>query len=185
MRSAATTLQAAGYEPIGLDHFAAPDDPLAAAQRGGRLHRNFQGYTTDEATALIGFGTSSISRLPEGYAQNLSRTLDYGGSIDADRPATARGIVLTPDDRVRGAIIERLMCDLAVDLETIAAEHAVDPFFFRHQLAAIDALAEDGLVERDGLRLTVPDAARPFVRNVCAVFDSYLAGETGRYSRAV
>lgn len=185
MRAASATLTGAGYAAIGLDHFAAPDDPLAAAQRTGRLHRNFQGYTTDEATALIGFGTSSISRLPEGFVQNLSRTLDYNEAVDADRPATARGIAVTPDDRLRGAIIERLMCDLAVDLEAVAIEHRIDPLFFRPELAVIEPLTADGLVKRDGFRLEVPSAARPLVRAVCAVFDRYLASETGRYSRAV
>ena len=175
---------AAGYVAIGLDHFAKPDDPLAHAQKEGRLRRNFQGYTTDEASTLVGFGTSSISRLPQGYVQNASSTVAYRAAIAADRLATVRGFLLTAEDRLRGAIIERLMCDLAVDLERVAPAYGGDPCSFLPELARIDAMAQDGVVTREGYRIVIPDAARPFLRSVCSVFDRRLPAKAEGYSRA-
>jgi oxygen-independent coproporphyrinogen-3 oxidase len=100
-----------GYRHIGLDHFARADDPLAERQLQGRLHRNFQGYTTDETVNLIGFGPSAIGSLPGGYVQNTPHTIGYRDAIMAGRPATVRGRAVTAEDRLRGRIIERLMCD--------------------------------------------------------------------------
>jgi len=103
-----------GYAPVGLDHFTLPDDPLARAAREGRLHRNFQGYTDDDATAMLGLGASSISRLPGGFLQNTADLGSYKRSIGAGRLATARGLAPSADDRLRARLIERLMCDFAV-----------------------------------------------------------------------
>jgi oxygen-independent coproporphyrinogen-3 oxidase len=125
--AASAAIVEAGYVAIGLDHFARPDDPLAHSQRTGHLRRNFQGYTTDKAPTLIGFGTSSIGHLPQGYVQNASSTVAYRDAILSGRLATARGIAVTADDRLRGAIIERLMCDLEVDLERIASIYGGAP----------------------------------------------------------
>ena len=105
-----------GYRPIGLDHYARADDDLALATAAGRLRRNFQGYTTDDADALLGLGASAISRLPQGFAQNAPDVGNYSRAVAAGQLATARGIALSDDDRVRGRIIEQLMCDMAVDL---------------------------------------------------------------------
>lgn len=185
MQAAFDTIVSAGYEAIGLDHFAVPDDPLVVSQKAGRLSRNFQGYTTDAASTLIGFGTSSIGKLPQGYVQNASTTVAYRQAISTNRLATARGIKLTADDRLRGSIIERLMCDLTVDLAHIDPAHGDVPNDFLAELASIDLMAEDGVVMRDGLRISVPDQARPFLRNVCAVFDSHLSPDGTRYSRAL
>jgi len=183
--AAAEVLTGAGYVAVGLDHFAKPHDMLVRRQRQGRLHRNFQGYTTDEAAALIGFGTSAIGALPQGYVQNASATPAYRDAIKAGRLATVRGYALTADDRLRGAIIERLMCDLRVDIAAVAAAHHSTADAFASELAAIDALAQAGFAERHGSVITVPDAARPLLRTVCAVFDAFLANDSGRYSRAV
>lgn len=185
MRAAADTVMAAGYVQIGLDHFAKPDDELARSQKERRLHRNFQGYTADAASALIGFGTSSIGALPQGYVQNAPTTVAYREAIRAGRLAAVRGIALTAEDRLRRAVIERLMCDLAVDLDDIAAKHGVAPGAFAPELAKVDELAACGIVEREQSRIRVPDAARPFVRTACAVFDTYLSEGEGRYSRAL
>jgi oxygen-independent coproporphyrinogen-3 oxidase len=183
--AASELIGSAGYVAIGLDHFARPDDPLAEAQRNGRLRRNFQGYTTDTAATLIGFGTSSIGRLPGGYVQNASRTVAYRSAIASGRLATVRGFVLSEEDRLRAAVIERLMCDLAVDVGRIAAESGRDPADFQRELGAIDRMAEDGIVSREGLKVTVPEEARPYLRNVCAVFDRHLSTGEARYSRAL
>ncbi|MCC6888336.1 MAG: oxygen-independent coproporphyrinogen III oxidase [Hyphomicrobiales bacterium] len=182
-RVAGATLTGAGYQPIGLDHFAKPDDLLARRQREGRLHRNFQGYTTDEAVALIGFGPSAIGSLPQGYVQNAPGMVTYRHAIDGGGLATVRGCALTEEDRVRGKIIERLMCNLEIDLAAVAGARSVEEF--AGELAALDPLVELGLVHRRDSRILVPEEARPFVRTVCAVFDAYLSGNETRYSRAM
>ena len=115
-----------GYKPIGLDHYARPDDELVPVARTGRLHRNFQGYTIDDADVLIGFGASAISRLAKGFAQNASDVGNYSRAIATGKLATVRGIAISDDDRLRGQIIERLMCDMAVDLAAIVKGSGID-----------------------------------------------------------
>jgi len=183
-RAAAEVLIGAGYQPIGLDHFARSGDLLARRQREGRLRRNFQGYTTDEAQTLIGFGTSAIGALPDGYVQNAPGTVAYRDAIAAGRPATVRGCALTEEDRLRRDIIERLMCDLRADVAEICAAHDRSADDFAAELSALDDLADDGLVQRAGSKISVPERARPFIRTVCAVFDAYLSGGETRFSRA-
>ena len=112
----AEALLDAGYVRIGLDHFALPGDSLALARQDGRLRRNFQGYTDDSADTLIGLGASAIGRMPQGFAQNAVPTRDYLARIAENRLATSKGYVFTEEDRFRADIIERIMCDLAVDL---------------------------------------------------------------------
>jgi oxygen-independent coproporphyrinogen III oxidase len=169
-----------GYLPIGLDHFAEPDDSLALAAREGRLRRNFQGYTVDAAGALIGLGASAISRLPQGFAQNAPGVGAYARAVGAGRFATARGIALTGEDRARGRIIEQLMCDFAVDLTGPNEELDLTA-----DLEALASMCAEGLLEIDGTYLEVTDAGRPFVRLMAAAFDRYLAPGAPRHSRAV
>jgi oxygen-independent coproporphyrinogen-3 oxidase len=179
--AAGAHLIAEGYVAIGMDHFARPDDPLAA----GSVHRNFQGYTTDAAQSLIGFGASAIGRLPQGFVQNQSAELAWRRAIEGGGFATARGVALTADDRFRSEIIERLMCDLSVDLDAVAARHGRS----RAELKpAIERLAEgvaDGVVAVEGGRVSVTELGRPFVRTVCAVFDAYVDPAAMRHSAAV
>lgn len=184
-RAVAEVLGSAGYLPIGLDHFAKPHDLLVTRQREKRLHRNFQGYTTDEASTLIGFGTSAIGMLPQGYVQNAAGTAAYREAISSGVLATARGRKLTSEDRLRRAIIERLMCDLRVDLAGIAAEHGWSLDDFAPELCSLAPLAEHGLVAIAGGTVTVAEHARPLVRNVCAAFDTYLATHAMQFSRAL
>ncbi|MBL8781531.1 MAG: oxygen-independent coproporphyrinogen III oxidase [Alphaproteobacteria bacterium] len=174
-----------GYQPIGLDHFAVAGDALAQAQRAGRLRRNFQGYTTDEADALIGFGASAISSLPQGYAQNASAAPDYAGMIRAGGLAVARGRALTDDDRIRRAIIERLMCDLAVDIAALAATYGRHPSDFLPEIRSLAPLQAQGIVQVEGWRVRVPQEMRVAVRLVCAAFDAYLQPQTARHAIAV
>ena len=179
--AAAGLLQRAGYLWIGLDHFAQPDDPLAVASANGELRRNFQGYTTDRCEALIGLGASAIGALPQGYAQNVVGFNEYAAALRGGRLPIARGIVLDADDRMRRAIIERLMCDRRIDLATIAgADGAFGP-----ELDRLADMAADGMVEVAGSVVAVTGRGRPFLRAVCAVFDRYLVPEAGRHSRAV
>jgi oxygen-independent coproporphyrinogen-3 oxidase len=172
-------LLAAGYSWIGLDHFARDDDALAVARREGRLRRNFQGYTSDASEALIGLGASSISSLPWGYAQNVVAINDYARAVKEAGLTAARGIALSADDIARRAIIERLMCDLTVDLRRFDGDFAAEH-------VALAEMEADGLIIRDATRLTVTARGRPFLRAVCAVFDRYLARpERARHARAV
>jgi oxygen-independent coproporphyrinogen-3 oxidase len=174
-----------GYVPIGLDHFARTDDELAVALRAGRLHRNFQGYTTDDAAILLGLGASGIGALPQGYVANETGLHAYKQTIRAGRLATARGIGLTAEDVLRRALIERLMCDLAVDVDAVCRRFGADASVFDADLDKLAGMEADGLVIRQGRRLTVSEAGRPLVRAACAVFDHYLkAGET-RHAKAV
>jgi oxygen-independent coproporphyrinogen-3 oxidase len=177
-------LSARGYVAVGLDHFARPDDELAVAARSGRLRRNFQGYTSDDSTALIGFGASAIGRLPQGYVQNLPDTGGYSRAIAAGRLATARGLVLSDDDRVRARVIERLMCDFDVDLDEVADRGETDGDFHSER-AALMPLVREGLVKIAGSRISVTKRGRPFVRVAAAAFDAYLQKENARHSPAV
>lgn len=181
----ARSLAAAGYVRIGLDHFARPDDAMARALPEGRLRRNFQGYTTDPCEALIGFGASAIGRLPQGYVQNEVVTGRYAERIAESVLPTARGYRLSAEDRLRAELIERVMCDLAVDIDAVCARHPVDPQVLTPALRALDQLASEGVVDFDGSRVLLPENARLFVRKVASVFDAYVEQSPRRYSRAV
>ncbi len=180
IHAAAETLEECGYVQIGLDHFASLHDELLRAARIGRLHRNFQGYTTDTADALIGLGASSIGQLPQGYVQNAPDTGSYARAIDAGQFAIVKGIAFSADDRLRAPIIERLMCDFAVDLDAYGGETD-----FLAELSAIDAMAGSGIVHRDKRQIVVTEEGRPFVRLVAAAFDAYLPKNQKRHSTAV
>ncbi|GAA4742966.1 oxygen-independent coproporphyrinogen III oxidase [Sphingomonas daechungensis] len=182
-RAIAEALVGAGYVEIGLDHFALPDDPLAKASANGRLHRNFQGYTTDEAEVLIGLGASSIGRMPQGFVQNEVRLPEYERLVRQCRLPVARGYRFAGEDQLRAAIIERLMCDQHVDLGAVCQGFGADP---AKLLAAtpLESMIADGLVEREGARLSVTRHARPLVRSIAAAFDAHLS-ENDRHSRAI
>jgi oxygen-independent coproporphyrinogen-3 oxidase len=183
-KAAADQLQAMGYIRIGLDHFARPQDQLATAEAGRQLKRNFQGYTTDDAETLLGFGASAISRLPGGFAQNHAAVPAWHARIEAARLPTARGVALTEQDRIRGAIIENLMCGLQTNLpETTDLLGALG-------LSELEQMESDGLivVERKShgpSALRVTETGRPFVRNVCTLFDAYLRTSPARHSASV
>ncbi len=180
-REISRRIVAAGFREVGLDHFARPGDTMA----DGAVRRNFQGYTTDGAETLIGLGASAISRFAQGYAQNAVSVHDYARWIDDEGLATARGIVLSEDDRVRADVIESLMCAFELSRTALSARYgpaAADVLACADRLVAEDT---DGLIEAtdDGIRMTA--AGRPFVRTVCAAFDRYLTalGRTACASR--
>jgi oxygen-independent coproporphyrinogen III oxidase len=183
-RAIADALVRAGYVEIGLDHFALPDDPLAKAAEEGRLHRNFQGYTTDEAEVLIGLGASSIGRMPQGYVQNETRIPVYQRIVNEGRLPIARGYRFAGEDRLRGAVIERLMCDNRVDVGQVCKEFGSDPARLLGS-ARLGPLIADGLVEKHGAEISVKPHARPLVRSIAAAFDTHLAATADRFSRAV
>lgn len=177
--AAAQALREAGYHSIGLDHFARPGDSMARASRDGRLRRNFQGYTTDQAPYLLGLGASSIGATPRGYAQNMADERGYVAAVEAGRLPIARGLSLTEDDILRRIAIERVMCDLALDLD------ALPPLLLAQVRPGLEALEAKGLVRLTGAWLMVPEEARPFLRHVAACFDAYLGLGKGRHSAAV
>jgi oxygen-independent coproporphyrinogen-3 oxidase len=182
---AADRLAEAGYVRIGLDHFAREDDDMARALAEGRLHRNFQGYTTDTADTLIGLGASAIGRLPQGYVQNIAQELGWRAAIHEGRLPVARGVALTGEDRFRGEIIERLMCDLAVDLADVCVRHDRHPGELGEPIARLAPFIADGLVRLDGGRLEVVGHGRLVVRSVAACFDAYFDPAGGRHSKAL
>jgi len=183
--AAAKRLQEAGYVWIGLDHFALPNDTLAIAARQGGLHRNFQGYTTDDAPVRLGFGPSAIGTLPRGYVQNAAPMLAYWDAVETGQLPIARGLVLDDDDRLRASVIERLMCDLQVDLGQVCKVFGHESGFFTEEVAGLTALEADGLVEVDDKIIRVTEQGRPFVRMVCAGFDSYFRAGEERSAHAV
>jgi len=181
----ASALKEAGYAQIGLDHFALPGDAMAVAQRDGTLRRNFQGYTTDSSNVLLGFGASAIGYLPQGYVQNEVNTRAYSERIAGGRLATIKGYALTRDDRLRGEIIERIMCDFGVDLDPICARHGSVTEEMLQSSPRLKDLISSGVVELDGAALAVKDDSRFLVRSVAAAFDAHLDGSKQLHSRAV
>ena len=174
-----------GYVQIGLDHFALPDDEMAIALAEKRLNRNFQGYTTDIATTLVAFGASGIGSLPQGYVANVGEIHFYKDAIAQGRLPIQRGIAISDDDRLRRSIIERLMCDLEVDLDKVAATHGHTGVEFQQELAALQPMIADGLITIDGNRITVTPEGRTLVRAVGSAFDRYLKQGEQRHSKAV
>jgi oxygen-independent coproporphyrinogen-3 oxidase len=171
--AAAERLEKAGYVRIGLDHFAKPNDDLAVALRRGALRRNFQGYTSDRAGTLLGFGASSISAFPQGYVQNAARVPQWKESIETGRLATARGLAVGPHERLRGAIIERLMCDFEVDIARLCAAAGKPLSTFAPELFRLREMESDGLLRRRGARIEVTAAGRPFIRTIASTFDPH------------
>lgn len=180
-RGIATLLTTAGYIQRGLDHFARRDDNLAVKA----LARNFQGYTTDQADALLGLGASAISRLPQGYAQNAVPAGEYQRRIESDGLATARGHRVSSDDQIRAFVIERLMCDFEVSWSDLGRRFGVRASAIREEADDIVARDYDGLVDHTGDRFMLTARGRPFVRNICAEFDTYLAREVARRRHAL
>ena len=170
-----------GYQAIGIDHFARPDDGLAVAARNGTLRRNFQGYTDDTAEVLIGLGASSISRFPQGYAQMNAATSGWTKAVREGQFATARGHAFHGEDRLRARIIEALMCDFRVSADEISRD-------FGLSRAAVSALfapvaAKFGtFVTVDAQGLSIPVAGRPLTRMIATQFDAYAMAKTGHSS---
>ena len=177
-------LHAADYVHIGLDHFSKAGSEMDVAQREGRLHRNFQGYTTDAAKTLLAFGASAISTLPGGFIQNKSAARDYMKATKDGELATARGVGLTDQDRLRSHIIERLMCDFQVDLEKICEEHDIAVQGLAGDMETLNPLIADDLVAVDGWRVNVLPRGRMLVRMACAVFDQYHAPDPDKPAHA-
>jgi len=177
---ARSDLMAAGYIPIGLDHFALPDDAMAIALKDGTLKRNFQGYTTDQGSQLIGLGVSSIGRLDQGYVQNMPDVGHWRRSIEAGRLPISKGLALSRDDLVRGKVIEQLMTDYHCDLTQACSQFGVPSTSLNGSITELEDLKRDGLVDvvresPEQTVISVTERGRPYVRLVAAAFDAYLA----------
>jgi oxygen-independent coproporphyrinogen III oxidase len=173
---------------IGMDHFAKPGDELAVALREGKLHRNFQGYSTRADCDLIAFGMSAIGKIGAAYVQN-EKTLDaYYSALDEGRLPVHRGFELGDDDLLRREIIQKLMCEFRVDVVALEAAHGlVFAERFARELAALAPLAADGLVTLSPARIEVTSRGRMLVRAIAMVFDRHLseAREKAAYSRVI
>ena len=182
-------LSAAGYRYIGMDHFALPGDDLATAQEQGHLHRNFMGYTTHADCDLVGLGVSSISHVGDSYSQNPRDLPSWETAIDAGRLPAWRGMSLDADDVLRADLIQQLMCHGEVDFAALEQRHGIEfEDYFRDDLARLQPLEADGLVERRLRGLTVTSRGRLLLRIIAACFDRYLQqppSEPARFSKAI
>jgi oxygen-independent coproporphyrinogen-3 oxidase len=183
--AARAVLAREGYRAIGLDHFARESDPLSVAARAGLLRRNFQGYVTDDADALIGLGASSIGQTPQGLTQNAPDVAGWRRMVEAGQLPVVRGVAINDDDRLRAAAIERLMCDFALDFGALSQRVAGDEAALDDAIALLDDLALDGVLVRDGRTIRITPAGEPFVRLAAAAFDAYIERDAARHSAAV
>ena len=170
-----TSLTDAGYQFIGMDHFARPDDELAVAQREGVLHRNFQGYTTQGDSDLLGLGVSAISMIGDCYAQNQKELKAYYQQVDELGNALWRGIALTKDDCIRRDVIKALICNFRLDFAAVEQAWDLDfQTYFSEDLALLAPLAKDGLADVNKKGIQVTAKGRLLIRNICMCFDAYL-----------
>lgn len=178
----------AGYVYVGMDHFALPEDALAVAKRQGRLHRNFQGYSTQPDCDLIALGVSAIGRVGATYSQNAKTLEEYYDLLDQGRLPVVRGLALTRDDLIRRAVIMTIMCQGEVLFESINNAWLIDfPQYFAAEIAALESQQEEGLVEIQDDCIKVTDKGWFFVRGVALVFDRYLQADRNRarFSRII
>ncbi|MBW7902449.1 MAG: oxygen-independent coproporphyrinogen III oxidase [Rhodocyclaceae bacterium] len=181
-------LTEAGYVYIGMDHFAKPEDELAVAQRQGRLHRNFQGYSTYADCDLLAFGISAIGKVGPTYEQNVKTLDEYYDRLDAGILPVYRGIELSADDILRRAIIQALMCHFELSLESIEIAHLIDfRKYFAAELEDLREMQAAGLVKVDDKWITVLPPGRMLVRAISMVFDRYLRADRQRtrYSKVI
>lgn len=174
-----------GYQYIGMDHFAKPDDELSLAQAEHTLRRNFMGYTTQAGTDLYGFGVSSISEIDGHFIQNERFVPDYEARLEAGELPTLRGMVLSPDDHLRKAVIEELICNGHLNYAQFTARFAgrfeLDfQQYFAAELQVLEALIEDQLLQMDEQGLTVLPRGQILIRNVCMIWDAYLKQQQGQ-----
>ena len=174
-----------GYVRIGMDHFAHPGDPMAARLANGGLRRNFQGYTDDPAAVLIGLGPSAISAFPQRFSQNASRVDHWAAAVERHQLPVSRQLATTRDDRLRGAVIERLMCSLEVDVASVCAEHGYAASTLDDELESARTLRVDGLCAVSGRRISVSRELSRLVRVVAACFDPQASRPSARHSLAI
>lgn len=178
----------AGYVYIGMDHFAKPEDELAIAQREGRLHRNFQGYSTHSDCDLVALGVSAIGKIGTTYSQNFRDLENYYGALDKDQLPIMRGMELNRDDEIRRAIIQDLMCHFELNKAALSTRYQIDfDTYFAIELAEMQEHEREGLVVSNADSLRVTPKGRMLIRNICMVFDHYLRTrqQHARYSKVI
>jgi oxygen-independent coproporphyrinogen-3 oxidase len=170
-------LSAAGYEFIGMDHFARSDDEMVVARREKTLNRNFQGYSTRAGADLYGLGMSAISHFGDAYAQNGRTLPEYYAALDAGSLPTVSGYLMNDDDRIRKYVIMRLMCDLEVDKRKVEEKFGIQfDSYFEDALVKLGEFRVDGIVDIESSRILVRDVGRLVLRNIAMCFDAYLDG---------
>ena len=180
------TFTAAGYQFIGMDHFARANDELAKVQRAGKLQRNFQGYTTHGSDALLGLGNSSISQINGVIWQNSKDLPDYYRALQQATLPVVKGVSLTHDDRIRADLIAEIICHFRLDISAFAAKWQLDfNSYFADSIARLDNFLADDLVRINEHELQVTDLGRLWVRSICSSFDAYLHDGQQRYSKVV
>jgi oxygen-independent coproporphyrinogen-3 oxidase len=186
LQLAVERLTDAGYRYIGFDHFALPHDDLVKAADAGTLQRNFQGYSTHARCDLVGLGMSAISHVGGSFSQNAKDLTGYYAALDNGRLPIARGLALSDDDLRRADLIQRLMCDGALDIPAFEARHLVEfGRYFQRSLDRLRPLEADGLVTCSPERITVTARGQYLLRNIAMCFDAYVDTPELRYSRAV
>ncbi|MDD2761528.1 MAG: oxygen-independent coproporphyrinogen III oxidase [Methylomonas sp.] len=179
-------LTEAGYVYIGMDHFAKPDDELAVAQREGKLYRNFQGYSTHSDCDLVGLGVTAIGRVGDAYMQNYKELDEYDKAVSAGRLPVFRGVELDADDKLRRAVITQLICHFDLDFARIEREFDIAfADYFASELENLKTMQADGLLLMDESGIHVQSAGRLLIRNICMVFDKYLAQKQQQFSRVI
>ena len=188
LRLAIERMTAAGYLYIGMDHFARPEDELAVAQRQGRLHRNFQGYSTYANSDVVALGVSAIGMVGPTYSQNFRALEDYCDAIANRALPVMRGIELTPDDLARRAVIQALLCHFGLSKDAIESAHLIDfDRYFATELAELEAFAAKGWLTLEERWVAVTAKGRLLIRNIAMVFDKYLRADQkrSRYSKVL
>ena len=180
-------LCAAGYEYIGMDHFARPGDDLASAQRNRSLHRNFPGYATHAQCDTIGLGVSAISQVNDNFSQNYPDLDDYHDALERGRLPIARGYRSDKDDSLRRDVIQHLACHFHLDIDEISRDWEIDfERYFADEIERLEEMRQDGLLEIDAGEIRILDPGRLLVRNICMVFDRYQHPREGnRFSRTL
>ncbi|MFI3121151.1 MAG: oxygen-independent coproporphyrinogen III oxidase, partial [Methylococcaceae bacterium] len=176
----------AGYVFIGMDHFAKPDDELAVAQREGHLYRNFQGYSTHSDCDLVGLGITSIGRVGDAYIQNVKELDEYEQLIGQGQLPVFKGVKLNDDDKLRRAVITQLICHFDLTYAVIEQQFCINfSDYFAKELEALIPMQHDGLLRLSEQGVQVLSAGRLLIRNICMVFDKYLAQKQQQFSKVI
>ncbi len=179
-------LTSAGYEYIGMDHFALANDELVVAKRNGGLQRNFQGYSTHAESDLIALGPSAISAMPGGYSQNHTDLEDYYRDLEEGHLPIARGVAVNQDDRLRAEVIQQLICNNRLDIEQLEQRYDIDfGRYFSAELLALSDMQSDGLVNVEKNCLAITARGRLLVRNICKTFDAYRGNVEQKFSKMI
>ena len=186
LKQSSEQLQQSGYVYIGMDHFARPDDELAIAQREGKLQRNFQGYSTHGDCDLLALGVTAIGQTRNSFSQNYRDIEPYYEALDAGRLPIFRGMTLSEDDRIRGRVIQELICHFNLDFEVINRRFEINfKDYFAKELSELQTMQQDGLLQIHANSIEVLPVGRLLIRNICMMFDAYLQNTSQQFSKVI